>query len=119
MKTLKEHPATQDIPVLFFSLLADQDSGSVIEMEYLSKPVDTTELVKTLERHGLGKLNIKHGKDSTGKKIMLIDDEPGILELHTRMVKSQLPDCQIITARDGREGLPSCATSLPTSCYWI
>jgi len=62
MKTLKEHPATQDIPVLFYSFLADQDAGSMIEMEYLSKPVDTAELVKTLERHGLGKLTIKHRK---------------------------------------------------------
>jgi signal transduction histidine kinase/DNA-binding LacI/PurR family transcriptional regulator/AraC-like DNA-binding protein len=113
MKTLKEHPATQDIPVLFFSLLADQDSGSVIEMEYLSKPVDTAELVRTLERHGLGKLNINHKKTPGGKKIMLIDDEPGILELHTRMVKSLLPDSQIMAARDGREGLAMMRREFP------
>jgi signal transduction histidine kinase/AraC-like DNA-binding protein len=105
IKTLKENPTTQDIPVLFYSILADQDTGSVIEMEYLRKPVDITELVKTLERHGLGKLNIKHGKTPAGKRIMLIDDEPGILELHSRIVKSQLPDSEIVTARDGREGL--------------
>jgi len=105
MKTLKEHPATQDIPVLFFSLLAGQDTGSVIEMEYLSKPVNMAELEQILERHGLGMSGAKQRGISCGKKILLIDDEPGILELHTRMVQSQLPNCQVMTARDGREGL--------------
>lgn len=113
MKTLKEYPATQDIPVLFYSLLADQDSGSVIEMEYLNKPVDTAELVKTLERHGLGKLNVKLKDEQCGKKILLVDDEPGILDLHTRMVKSLLPDCQVYTARDGREGLTRMRNETP------
>lgn len=105
MKILKENPATQDIPVLFYSLLADQDTGSVIEMEYLSKPVDIRELVKTLERHGLKQFNEGQAESPCGKKVLLVDDEQGILELHTRMVQSLLTDCQILTARDGREGL--------------
>jgi DNA-binding response OmpR family regulator/nitrogen-specific signal transduction histidine kinase len=108
MKVLKENPGTQDIPVLFYSLLADNDAGSVLEMEYLTKPIGTDQLIKALERHGL------HATLEKGQHTLLIvDDEPGILELHARMIQSELPDCRILTARDGREGLATMRQYVP------
>jgi signal transduction histidine kinase/DNA-binding LacI/PurR family transcriptional regulator/DNA-binding response OmpR family regulator len=100
MKKLKENPVTQDIPILFYSLLEDQHAGSVVEMEYLVKPVGTDQLVKVLARHGL-----KSPDRKARRRILIIDDEPGILNLHAGMVTSELPDCQVITARDGLRGL--------------
>jgi CheY-like chemotaxis protein len=108
MKVLKENPGTQDIPVLFYSLLAEEDAGSVIEMEYLTKPIGTDQLIRTLERHGL-RSTVEKG----GKTILIVDDEVGILDLHARMIQSELPDCQILTARDGREGLATMRQNLP------
>ncbi len=108
MKVLKENPDTQDIPVLFYSLLADKDAGSVLELEYLTKPIGLDQLVKALDRHGL-----RSGAEKTGQTILIVDDEPGILELHAQMVQSARPNCQILTARDGREGLAFIRQSLP------
>jgi DNA-binding response OmpR family regulator len=100
MKRLKENPATQDIPVLFYSLMEDQGVGAVVEMEYLIKPVGTEQLVRVLARHGL--------KDADAKNrgtILIVDDEPGILNLHAGMVRLALPECRVLTARDGLQGL--------------
>ena len=48
LKILKENPAMQDIPVLFYTLAGDDDSGAVLEMDYLAKPVGTAELADAL-----------------------------------------------------------------------
>src|SRR5450759_4475000 len=108
MKVLKENPGTQDIPVLFYSLLAEEDAGSVIEMEYLTKPIGADQLIHALERHGL-----RSTEDKGGQTILIVDDEVGILDLHARMIQSELPDCRILTARDGREGLVTMRQHLP------
>ncbi len=100
IKQLKENPKTQDIPVLFYSLVSDQETGSVIEFDYLPKPVNTETLLNTLERYGL--------KGTPGSKtftVLIIDDEPGILDLHATMIRSQVKNCQVLTAQNGKEGL--------------
>jgi signal transduction histidine kinase/DNA-binding LacI/PurR family transcriptional regulator/DNA-binding response OmpR family regulator len=99
MKKLKEGPSTQDVPVLFYSLLTNEDSGSVFEMDFLTKPVGADQLIQALERHG-----INSNRKNT-KTILMIDDEPGMLDLHARMVKSALSDCQVQTAQSGIQGL--------------
>jgi signal transduction histidine kinase/DNA-binding response OmpR family regulator len=100
MKRLKETPCTQDIPVLFYSLMTEEDVGAVFEMDYLTKPVGTEQLIQALERHGL-----KASGQKDGKTILIIDDEQGILELHARMIQSELPLCKVLTAQTGYQGL--------------
>lgn len=101
LKTLKENPATQDVPVLFYTLSHDQDSSSVLEMGYLTKPVGTAELADILAHQVL-----LHGSgNGTQKRILIVDDEPGTLEMYTQIVEAQLADCQVWQARDGREAL--------------
>jgi len=102
LKILKENPATKDIPVLFYSLSGDQDHGSLLEIDYLTKPVGTTALTEMLVSKGL----FSQAHDQTGKKaILIVDDEPGMLELHARIVKAQLPGYRVLLARDGRQAL--------------
>jgi signal transduction histidine kinase/DNA-binding LacI/PurR family transcriptional regulator/DNA-binding response OmpR family regulator len=108
MKKIKENPATQDIPVLFYSLIIDQDAGAVVEMDYLTKPVGMEQLVDALKRHGL-----KDPGQKTAKKILVVDDDTGILELHTQMVQSQLPDAQVLTAEDGIQALAAIRAHRP------
>lgn len=99
-KVLKENPATREIPVIFYSLTKDEKHGSVLEMEYLTKPVGTAELARALERYGL-----LERKGNGGKTILVVDDEPEILEAHARIVESQAPDYRVLKARNGREAL--------------
>lgn len=98
LKVLKENPATRDIPVLFCAVASDGASGSILEMDYLTKPVGTAELAETLMCRGL----LGEGE---GQKILVVDDEPGVLDLHARIVEAQSPRYTVLRAQNGREAL--------------
>jgi signal transduction histidine kinase/CheY-like chemotaxis protein len=98
LKVLKENPATRDIPVLFYTVTSDGAGGSALEMDYLTKPVGTAELAETLMYRGL----LGEGE---GRKILVVDDEPGVLDLHARIVEAQSPCNTVLRARNGREAL--------------
>ena len=76
--------------------------GGIPLIDYLTKPIGTAELAETLTAQGL--LD-KDGKNGAEKKILIVDDEPGILNLHTRIVQAQSPDYQVLQARSGLEAL--------------
>ena len=98
LKVLKKNPFTQDVPVLFFSL--QKRRGSILELDYLTKPLGSSELIRALTRQGL------HVNSSAeGKTILLVDDEAGILEMHARIIQSHFPTCHVLCAHDGREAL--------------
>ncbi len=40
LKVLKENPATQSIPVLFYALLQSDRGGSMLALDYLTKPTE-------------------------------------------------------------------------------
>jgi len=102
LRVLKGNPATRDIPVLFYALAQERDSGAVLELETLTKPVGTAELALALERRGF---------PAAGghKTILIVDDEPGILEVHARLVQAQSQAhgtaYRVLKARNGREAL--------------
>jgi signal transduction histidine kinase/DNA-binding LacI/PurR family transcriptional regulator/DNA-binding response OmpR family regulator len=98
MQALKENRATRDIPVLFYSLSAGEERGSVLELDYWEKPLGEGNLALLLE--GLG-----WKAQEEGRAILVVDDEPGILDLHVRLLESRLPGYRILAARDGREAL--------------
>jgi signal transduction histidine kinase/AraC-like DNA-binding protein len=102
LKVLKENPATQDLPVLFYRLAGDREGGALLEMDYLTKPVGTAELAGALICQGF--LQGEAG-EATVKRILVADDEPGMLEMHTRVIETQLPDCQVLQAKNGYEAL--------------
>jgi AraC-like DNA-binding protein len=94
VQTLKENPTTQNIPVLFYSLL--QDSGSVLALDYLTKPMGAAALAQALQRHGLDA-----GGCKGERAILVVDDDPMILEMHTRIVQAHLPACRVLKATNG------------------
>jgi CheY-like chemotaxis protein len=106
MRLLKQNSSTREIPVIFYALSAEREQGAVLEMEYLTKPLGSAELAQALDQLGL-RVN------KPEKTILIVDDEPGILEMHSRMVECELPDCQIIQAHNGREALELIETRLP------
>jgi signal transduction histidine kinase/DNA-binding LacI/PurR family transcriptional regulator/CheY-like chemotaxis protein len=102
LKILKENPATKDIPVLFYSIMGDSDYGSFLEIDYLTKPVGSTALTDVLVSKGF--FSSEASRDAE-RAILVVDDEPDMLELHARIVKAHLPGHRVLLARDGRQAL--------------
>src|SRR5260221_7289668 len=107
LKAIKSLPSTRDIPVLFYSMTADSDSGSVLELDYLTKPIGTAELAQALAQYGL-----PDGSTAT-RTILVADDEPGILELNVRMIQAWSSAYEILKANNGREALDLITKSQP------
>ncbi|HHE72608.1 MAG TPA: AraC family transcriptional regulator, partial [Chloroflexi bacterium] len=72
--------------------------------------VNADTLAQVLRSHGLLQ---SLDEDQVPKRILIVDDEPAVLSIHARLVKAQLPDCQILTARNGLEALQVIRTELP------
>ena len=100
IRVLKESPTTQNIPVLFYSLLQEQDSGSVLTLDYLIKPMGATSLAQTLQRLGLA-----DNECLDKRTVLIVDDDPAILEMHAQVVQSYMPDCRVLKAANGRLAL--------------
>ncbi len=98
MRALKDNPATREIPVLFYALAAGEERGSVLELNYLPKPMGEPDLSALLESLGW------KARDE-GRSILVVDDDPGILDMHVRLLECRLPDCRILVARDGLDAL--------------
>jgi CheY-like chemotaxis protein/anti-sigma regulatory factor (Ser/Thr protein kinase) len=97
MQLIKQNPETRDVPVVFYSLPAEHSNGSMLEMDYLSKPVGSAELLQALERLGL-KGDDKH------QTILVVDDDQSVLDMHVRMLES-LVNCRILKANNGKKAL--------------
>ncbi len=96
VQVLQEDPAKRDIPVLFYTLSADRDSGSLLDLVYLTKPVRPEQLSQVLDRTGAG---------GQPRAFLVVDDDPYILDLHTRLIQSLLPSSVIHKASNGRKAL--------------
>lgn len=117
MRRLKENPATQNIPVLFYALLQDEDSGSMLALDYLSKPISMDDLAEALGRQGLlsmggGKATAAcscadpaDGKSYRSFTFLVVDDNPNVLATHTWLLQSQLPSSRVLQASNGRQAL--------------
>lgn len=99
LHTLKTNHATSDLPLLFYNLPPSGESGTMVELDHLTKPVEESRLVRALLRQGLDPGTRKP------QVILIVEDEPAILKLHTRMVRASLPDCRILQAANGVEAL--------------
>lgn len=97
---LKRNPATQDIPVLLYSLLAGQDAGALLALDYVSKPMAAAAL-----EHALQNLGVSAVEAAAGRAILIVDDDPAILALHRDIVAGHFAQSRILLAADGRQAL--------------
>ncbi len=102
LKVLKENPATQDIPVMFYRVEQDTQVASLLDLDYLTKPVASHALGELLASKGF--LTPDRVRDDS-RPILVVDDDPGMLEMHARIVSDQLPDHRVLLARDGYQAL--------------
>jgi AraC-like DNA-binding protein len=105
---LKKNPSTQDLPILFYSLLQEQDSGSMLALDYLTKPLAADGLAQALERYG-----VTPATECGQHTVLIVDDDPEILAVHARLVEEHLPDCRVLCAANGRAALEQMQTQTP------
>jgi YesN/AraC family two-component response regulator len=108
LKVLRENPLTQHIPVLFCSFEEERDSGSLLDLDYLTKPMNMAQLAQALERQGLRAV-----EGQASKAILIVDDDPGVLEMHARIVEMWSPECRVWKARNGPEAVHIIRTERP------
>ena len=113
MRLIKENPRTQRTPVLFYSLLEDGDSGAVISLDYLTKPVSLAEIGEMLGRLGMTHVGADLGVACAAHTFLIVDDEPDMLATHAWLLQSQLPGSRVLQASNGREALTLMTTSPP------
>jgi signal transduction histidine kinase/AraC-like DNA-binding protein/ActR/RegA family two-component response regulator len=109
---LKQDAETCAIPILLYALpvaeAASDDEeqrpvegarGAVLALDYLAKPMGDAALTQALQNLGLA-------EGAAAPQIILIaDDDPAILALHSEIVRGHFPQCRIVTAADGRQAL--------------
>ncbi len=106
MRALRANPATSETLVLFYSLEVKQDSGTMLELDYLRKPIGAPELAKAIRRVGWVESSAAPGETTdSSKTILIVDDDPGVLELHARTVRTQFPQYEVLLASGGKEAL--------------
>lgn len=98
LKAIKGNATLRDIPVLFFA--AAQESGAVLELDYLTKPIELAELTQALDQRWLAT-----GADTPARAILVVDDDPETLDMHARIVQAQSSSNRVLKARNGREAL--------------
>lgn len=97
---LKNNRDTQDIPILFYELEQSEDSGAMITFDYLRKPIDSSDLSRVLQQYNPAQL-----ADEATYTVLIVDDDPGILDMHAKMIQRQWPTYHIVQAKNGREAL--------------
>jgi len=98
LKQLKDNPSTREIPVLFYAF--NDERGALLELDYLPKPIQPSELAKALNQQ-----SAFADDDKKEKVLLIVDDNPRTLEMYVRIVQSQSVPYRTITARNGREAL--------------
>lgn len=98
LKKIKSNLALTGTPVFFFS--ASQFDGALLELDYLTKPIEISDLTTALDQHWL--LPDSHHSSRT---VLVVDDEPSTLEMHARIVQSHSASNRVLKARTGKEAL--------------
>jgi signal transduction histidine kinase/DNA-binding LacI/PurR family transcriptional regulator/DNA-binding response OmpR family regulator len=111
LKTLKENPTTRDLPLLFFDLQNEQDQGAMLDLNFMTKPLSSAELAEELTGRGL---SLAGGSCGPSRPILIVDDDPEVLDLHTRIVETVAGGYTVLCARNGREALEIIRQARPT-----
>jgi len=100
---LRRQALLENIPVFAFSPDPAGNRGEFVEMNYLQKPIQADVLTKELAR--------LLGKETHPQTVLIVDDDPAILSMHSRLVEKT--GKRVVTARNGREAMEKVAAGLP------
>ncbi len=95
MLELREQLGSFSLPIILCSLVSPQHLGQALGVkDYLIKPITREALLALLNRLGM---NIR--------RILVIDDDPRMANLLTRLLQTDTGEYEIIRANNGQEGL--------------
>ncbi|MGB3386892.1 MAG: response regulator [Pseudaminobacter sp.] len=101
LRSLKGDKELCEIPVILATILADRELGlSLGAVEYLTKPIDTDKLIRTIEACGGG-----------NRDVLVIDDDPASRDFLRRILVKK--DWRVHEANDGVRGLDLMKRLLP------
>jgi len=98
VRAIKENPSVGNTPVLFYR--SDLEGRAFLELEYLTKPLALDALTRILDQQWLSSSD-----EGLSNTILIVDDEPIILEMHSRIVRSHLSSNRVLRARNGQDAL--------------
>src|SRR5262249_34909321 len=101
---LKSDPEVCDIPVLLLTIRDDIQTGYALGAhDFLTKPIDSRQLVKSLERH----MQLAEGP----RVVLVVDDDAAVRALLRRTLSDR--GFEVDEAADGRAGLTRLAARRP------
>jgi signal transduction histidine kinase/CheY-like chemotaxis protein/HAMP domain-containing protein len=93
LRELKNDPELCEIPVILATILADRELGlSLGAVEYLTKPIDTERLIRTIEACGNGK-----------RDVLIVDDDQASRDVLRRILTKK--NWQVHEASNGVRGI--------------
>jgi diguanylate cyclase (GGDEF)-like protein len=99
LQKLKQIPETKDIPVIIVSIIENRELGfSLGAADYFTKPIDRTAILESLK-----KFNLSSKIKRKPVNILVIDDDPKILELMSAILESE--GYGVVRARQAMEGI--------------
>lgn len=107
LQELKAIPETRDIPVTIVSMVENEELGfSLGAADYLVKPISREALLESLGKHTFTT------KVTKGRiKVLVVDDDPKIVEFLTAVLKNEGFD--VASATNGEEGLRMALEEFP------
>ena len=100
---LKRDAATAEIPVILMTMLDDRDRGFALgASEFMTKPIDRTQLVRTVSR-------LCHGQ--TDGSVLVVEDDTRTADILRRLLAQRGFEVNAVT--DGREALTRVASAHP------
>ena len=103
LELLKLNPETADIPVVMLTLTGDRSMGLALgAIEYLSKPVDRTQLIKILNRYI---------SDKSTRPILVLEDDTTMREMLCRTLTKEGWDVR--EASNGKVALDKIRREIP------
>jgi signal transduction histidine kinase/DNA-binding response OmpR family regulator/ligand-binding sensor domain-containing protein len=102
LTTLKDDPATADIPVIMMTIVDEDQVGySLGAADYFTKPVDWVKLAASVARHG----------HCPGEGILIVEDDAATRELLVRTLNKD--GWKVREAANGRIGLEMASAATP------
>ena len=96
-------------PLLVYTLAPAKNTGALMELRALTKPLESARLAQALQMYDL----VGPADGGKPETILLVDDNADLLALHTRAVQALVTNYDILQARNGHEALRVMQTVRP------
>ncbi|KPL72116.1 hypothetical protein ADN00_16315 [Ornatilinea apprima] len=98
LRNLKTNKVTRNVPIMLYT--HSQDGETLINLDYLTKPIELDELNITIDQY----LLTEDAIDSK-RTFLIVDDDINTLEMNARIIQSQYENNRLFKANNGEEAL--------------